>query len=102
MHTSTTPSIQPASMLSKVIYKYELKDPFQELALPKGTKVLHVHSQKDSICFWAEVCPHEKYTEIRRFWVVPTGKEVPEYGVYIGTVHMYAGAYVFHVYGDRP
>jgi hypothetical protein len=84
------------------IYKYLLQDT-QNIELPKGARILSVGQQKNMIFIWAVIDPTQP-KEIRRFHVFGTGHLVPEHiancGYFIGTVHLFDGALVFHVFED--
>ena len=86
----------------RAIYKYKLTPDELELTLPKGAKIRHVNSQRDSICLWVESDSSAIPSEVRHFEVIPTGKDIPEYpGTtldYLGTVKMSGDSLIFHVY----
>lgn len=90
--------------MSKTIHKYKL-DPYKnELMLPMFYKFLHLSAQRDDICVWLEV-DFDEPSEItceRNYIVVPTGRTVinPKDLPFLGTVLLYGGDLVFHVYSD--
>ena len=87
----------------KTIYKYtlgEAGDAMIEVALPRGSKIVHCANQRDNdICIWALV-DTQRPTEIRRFRIVGTGHEIhPRAPVtHIGTVAI--APFVWHVLED--
>lgn len=92
----------------KTIWKFPLPPEAWE---PSGAKVLiplhgrirHVHSQDRGpdmvadICLWVEVDPTASKHD-RKFWIVPTGGEIPRDGEYVGTAHV--SWTVWHVYEE--
>lgn len=86
----------------KTIYKYPLNLGRQVVLLPLGARVLTAQVQHETICLWAEVADPEGKKERRTFNVVGTGHPIPNNpGVYIGTVQMQEGRFVWHVYEER-
>jgi len=87
------------------IYKYLLDlANEQTLSLPKGAKVLYVHSQKDTLRLWALVNIQESEMEDRRILIIGTGKPVPadiEEFSYITTVHMCNDDLIWHIFIDK-
>ncbi len=71
------------------------------LRMPKGAKVVHVGVVNDAWSIWVEVDPDAPLVE-RTFTVIPTGfVDVPEGGVYLGTIIAHGG-FVWHVYEIVP
>jgi hypothetical protein len=92
-------------MENRVIYKYKLSDTIEEdgkIGLPRGAQVLSVGVQDDSIFIWAVVSPDETMIEVRTFYVLMTGQTMPEdIDVhFLGTVHLYSGKIVLHVFEE--
>ena len=87
----------------KTILKYMLSvDKCQSQTLPYNAKIIHVDSQGDNMYIWAEVDTQEPMSETRMFSVFGTGHEIPkltnaEYK-HLGTVEMYDGSLIWHVY----
>lgn len=85
----------------KTVYKYIL-EPDTVLDMPEGGAVLCVHAQDNGIHLWALVdsaAPLEK----RRFVIFGTGIDISIPGLsYIGTVHLFHGRLVFHVFEQIP
>jgi len=83
----------------QAIWKFELpNDERVMITMPGGAEVLHVGAQGDSICLWARV-DLDVELEQRRFHVISTGHEhedLPE--VYLGTVLLFNGRLVLHVF----
>lgn len=70
---------------------------FTEHELPKGFETLHVDVQYGIITLWVEV--DTKATQIPvKFWVIGTGRDVPDGLRFIGTALMANGQLVAHVY----
>lgn len=83
-----------------VIYKYVITGSAVALGMPKGSKVLSVHGQGDSICLWAMVNT-DMLVENRNFIVGPTGVPISEPVdklIFLGTVVMHEEQLVFHVF----
>lgn len=84
----------------KTIWKFPLKGPRCDIAMPRLAKILTVQSQHDEPMIWAEVDPYEPKVS-RRFMSVPTGSPFEEEGAtYVGTFQIRGGILVFHVYTD--
>lgn len=95
----------------KRVWKYVLEGENPCVSLPKGARIKHVDAQDDKLCAWAEIMDSEIYNlEYRRFWVAPTGSQVPDNYEHIGTVLSETsiasgrrrGALVVHVYEMMP
>jgi hypothetical protein len=71
------------------------------LTMPDGAELLSVQTQvsdEDGFWLWACVDPDACQTA-RRLWVVGTGFDLPEsLGRFIGTVQLYGGSLVLHVF----
>ena len=98
--------------MSKRIWKYELEvTDEQSIEMPEGAVILSVQSQpayvppdisrrnQNLVHIWAEVEPHNP-VELRHFCVFGTGHRMPdgEDLKFIGTVQVYNGVQVYHVY----
>ena len=85
----------------KRVYKYPL-DIHDEVVviMPKGAMVLSVQVQNGSPCLWAAVDPNELTLEERWFRIVGTSYPIQDdvVGGFIGTIQMYDGKLVFHVF----
>lgn len=83
------------------IFKYDLSvTDVQDIEMPAGAVLLSVQMQYGRLCVWAVVNP-EAPTMPRRFWVIGTGRTVPErIGIFLGTVQMAGGDLVWHVFGQ--
>lgn len=84
----------------KVIYKYPLMvADVQEIMLPEHGDFLDVQCQHDKICMWAVVDTDEPLAK-RTVYIVPTGGEfkLPAGVLYLGTVQMLRGTFVWHVF----
>lgn len=71
------------------VYKYSLAltSRAQEVHMPAGATVVHVHNQADQPALWAVVDPSAE-VEVRVFAVFATGEDVSEGWSYVGTVHV--------------
>lgn len=88
--------------MNKTIFKYPLKDEaLQVVPMPAGAKVLCAQQQRGILCLWAEIVPGNPIQD-RRFEVFGTGHpmETPAgiHREFIGTVQLYGGDLVLHVY----
>lgn len=85
----------------KRVYKYPL-DIQDEVTvmMPKGARVLSVQVQNGRPCLWAVVDPNEMTLEERFFRIAGTGHSIQDDVVdgFIGTIQMYDGRLVFHVF----
>jgi hypothetical protein len=88
----------------RVIWKYpfEVKDNFS-IDMPYDAKILHVNTQYDKPCIWAELDrAQETNLRTRNFRLFGTGHERIEGDLkYIGTFQMYGGKLVFHLYEEE-
>ena len=87
--------------MSRVIYKFTLPEGGRGVvSLPIGAEVLSVAGQRDRIRLWAMVDPNAGH-EDRTFDVLGTGIPVPDNDcerTFIGTVLLYGGMIVMHVF----
>lgn len=80
------------------IWKFELKQSYQEVEMPVGANLLSVDQQKEIICLWAEVDPDAK-REFRSFEIFGTGHSIkPGQRKFLGTVLTRGGELVWHVF----
>ena len=86
--------------MKKSIWKFQLEVlDMQEVQMPKGAKILTAQAQGDIPCLWAEVDAEEKVMEIRTIEIIGTGHTVEDANrQYIGTVQLYLGAFIWHIY----
>lgn len=77
------------------VFKYSLNIGTTIVGLPLGAKVLSVQMQRGTVTMWALVDPSAMPLP-RMFDVVGTGWNVPEDGIYRGTVQ--AGDFVWHAF----
>jgi hypothetical protein len=79
----------------KIIYKYELKS---MISMPSGAEILCVKEQRGACMLYALI-DTENPPEIRKFSNVVTGGPMSKLEVkYIGTVMMFGGSYVQHIF----
>jgi len=84
--------------MATVMYKYVLNPYTSKIQMPKNAEILHVVSQQDKICLWAEIDPSAE-PEYRFFEVFGTGRDIPAGNrKYFGTVKMSDDQLIFHVY----
>lgn len=90
-----------------VVFKYTLKDTAekQRMRMPVGARLLHVDAQENVLCLWALV-PGDgdnAFIEDRVFIIVGTGDPAIQASwTYIGTVLMYGGESVWHIFEIEP
>jgi hypothetical protein len=84
----------------KTIWKYSMMTPECDFEMPKGAQILCVQVQNEIPQIWALVDPGlDRNT--RRFRTYGTGHDIPENpGKYIGTIQMYRGRLMFHVFEE--
>ncbi len=72
------------------------------VAMRQGAVIRFAGVQReDEICLWAQVPDGDpELLEVRNFAVIGTGWDVPDPGIYIGTV--FDGIFVWHVYEVTP
>jgi hypothetical protein len=83
------------------VFKYEIvAEDSPTVQLPVGAEILSVGQQNNKMFLWALVDTDEKVMEQHEFRVAGTGHEIKDAGFmdFIGTVQMYDGALVFHVF----
>ena len=92
-------------MTPGTIYKYRLNYASQgdgTVRMPKGAKILSAESQNDEIVIYALIDTNAEIID-RHIRVIPTG--VTTNGLYdmyfIGTVKLYEGALMFHVFAEK-
>lgn len=82
-----------------VIWKYDLYER-KSLELPFNHKVLSVQVQNDVIYVWIMLDETQPFTYKRDFMIIATGELVNPVWDYVGTVQLYNGLYVYHVFTD--
>lgn len=85
--------------MSRQVWKFPLDEPGhgQQVAMPAGATIVHVDTQHDRWCVWAEVDP-DAPTVVRRFHVAGTGQPIPPSARHVGTALTSSGFLVWHVY----
>lgn len=83
----------------QVVYKYKI-DPNNTLVeLPERAQILSVGAQLDDMFLWALVDESAEKSVAKHFCVYGTGHEISHSHLqFIGTVHMYGGDLVFHIF----
>lgn len=85
----------------KAIWKYPVKSR-AEMVIERDAKILSVGVQDGEIYLWALVDPEAEYA-VREIVVYGTGDDVPDDpGTFLGTVMMYGGREVRHVFDAGP
>ena len=87
----------------KKIYKYTLKlDVIQAVLIPGFVRILSVHNQKDAVNVWIETDTALPEKTVN-FHIYGTGNVVNSNVEldFIGTVHLYDGELVFHVFSEK-
>lgn len=85
----------------KMVYTYPLDIQDEVIVMmPKGARVLSVQVQNGRPCLWAAVDPTEMELEKRMFRIAGTGHPICDDVVdgFIGTIQLYNGKLVFHVF----
>jgi hypothetical protein len=80
-------------------FKLRLKEE-QTIDMPGSPSFLHVAMQNDELCLWAIVQPDQPIAR-RTILIIGTGHPAENVGLYIGTVLMSGGAFVWHVFEKR-
>ena len=85
------------------VFKYPLQiEDHTAMALPINSTILHVHEQKGCAWIWALVDDEQKSKVMHRFRIAGTGHPLDSTEIsaatYLGSVHLDAGALVFHVW----
>ena len=91
--------------MSKVIYKLPLEEPSETFAIPVGSKILCVRTQRGLPTLWVLTTPHGEGAsamERRTFRTVLTGEHFDPEGLeYIGTFQLHGGSFVGHVFEEK-
>ncbi len=86
----------------RVVHKFELAIGTTTLHLPPGSKCLYVGNQNETICAWIELDPNDQAIEQCDFRVFGTGHPIDDIVgmdiTHVGSVLLYGGTGVFHVY----
>lgn len=86
----------------KAVYKYPLEITDEQVVnMPLNAKILCVQIQRSVPCLWVEVNTEETEFEERKIYIHGTGHEYEEEGSYIGTIQLYDGRLVFHVFEEK-
>ena len=87
----------------KTIQKFEITIDSRQIAIPKDGQILCVQIHKGGIYIWASVDP-KMPIELRNIEVLMTGQEMQSHWrrEYIGTVQIYNGDIVLHVFEVWP
>ena len=92
-------------MSTQTILKFHLNlstiddDSVLSISMPQGAQILHLDGQCGTPCLWA-LCPAYDTVVDRQFRCIGTGQtwEASDTEQYIGTVLLYDGAVVVHVF----
>jgi len=85
--------------MSRQIWKFGPLFPGLEwrgISIDEFATVVHFGEQNGNLFFWAEVNPKQG-TLVRDFMVIPTGADLPEYGMYHSTLVASDGT-VWHLF----
>ena len=99
------PNHTPERQHMKTIWKFGISpgNPFR-VTMPKGARIIHVETQQNRPCFWAEV-DTEAEAEERFFETFGTGHQMPtDMGLereHVGSFLLDGGTLVFHLYERR-
>ena len=86
--------------MAKVIWKFKITPAGPDVLIPKGSRILSVDNQHESIVCWAAVDPLQELVP-RRIVVVGTGHPLFEEIFklpFIGTVLLDNGNFAFHLF----
>lgn len=86
--------------MNSTIWKYRLRaTDDQQIMMPAGAQILSVGVQQERVQLWAMVDPMNPLAQNRRIVMVGTGHVVPPAcGRFIGTVSLFEGALILHVF----
>jgi hypothetical protein len=89
-----------------VIYKYAVGAGGASYEFPVGYKILSVGAQAEEICVWVEHSVEAQTTHRSEveFTIIPTGgtgHEEGSIGNYVGTVLLFRGSLVFHIFAKE-
>lgn len=90
-------------MMRKTIWKFDIPIDVMTASfttvkrIPKGSRLLHVREQRNSVCMWFEVDP-EAELEAHHFQLHATGNDVHPGLSYLGTCIFAEGNLVIHLY----
>ena len=73
----------------------------QSVDMPMGAEILAVQMQGEQCCLWA-LCEPDNAKRPRIILIHGTGHRVGDITRYIGSVQIYGGALVFHVFEGQP
>lgn len=83
----------------KAIWKYKLEAlDEQDIEMPANARILYVGSQNGDMFIWVEVNVETTEMELRKIYMHATGQNYMGHRRYIGTVQMYNGELIFHVF----
>lgn len=88
--------------MNKTIWKFKI-EPQTEIKMPVGARILSIHEQNNEAYIWATV-DKDAQLESRVFYFFTTGGDLPNMPEpegrldFIGTVHLFNGSYVCHVF----
>lgn len=85
----------------KEIWKFEVGPRFSDVEMPRDARVLSAQVQHGKLCVWALVNPEN--TKVKRQFLVlgtghPAGAVETLNLIFVDTVQMDGGAYIFHVF----
>ena len=88
-------------MVRKVFkYPVDINDVVR-IQMPKGSEILSVGNQRDTLCIWA-LCDEKCSLEERTFRIAGTGHPINyDMGIdykFLGTVHLFGSSLIFHVF----
>lgn len=83
----------------KKIWKYtlEILDE-QVISMPRNANILYVENQYGDVKIWVEVDDEEEVYEDRTIYMHGTGHTYEAHNRYIGSVQIYNGNLVFHIF----
>lgn len=88
--------------MSQAIWKFPLKpEDRQTVAMPAGARILSVQVQSGTPCLWVLVDPQEPKKADREIVMHGTGHTFEgDPGTFLGTIQMFNGSLVLHVFEE--
>lgn len=90
--------------MSQAIWKFPLKpEDRQTIAMPAGARILSLQVQSGTPCIWALVDPKKPEVQHHEIVMHGTGHTFEgDPGAFLGTIQMFNGSLVLHVFEKAP
>lgn len=84
----------------KKVYKYQISMAIglQYVTIPDGAEIVHFDMQDSQLCIWAIVDIYAVH-QVKHFWLLGTGYDIPDNLTYIDTVQR--DGFVWHLFGEK-